>query len=373
MFRIVDSRRRFRRDLATQLHRVARSRRRCAGGRLGGAPGRRPLRRALQAVGRGQGRRPRRPGACRAGRPTCGWPRTASPTAIYEKLTGDKGVFSTRIAYVTAGGQPLHAARHRRRRRGRPGRAQQHASRSSRRPGRPTAESLAYVSFESGKAVVWAQDVATGERRAIANFRGSNSAPAWSPDGAHAGRHAVARRRLADLPDRTATAATCAASRKATPSTPSRCSRPTASRSTSSATAAAARRSTAWPRRRRQPRARDLQRQLQHQPRDQPRRAHAWPTSTATATSSGSRRSTLAAARCAPSATPSTTSPSFAPNGKLIIYATRAQGRDVLMTTTLDGTHPHAAAVVGRGCARADLGTFRPVNHGPTTLQGGSP
>ena len=30
-------------------------------------------------------------------------------------------------------------------------------------------------------------------------------------------------------------------------------------------------------------------------------------------------------------------SPSFAPNGRLIIYATRAQGRDVLMTTTLDG------------------------------------
>jgi TolB protein len=30
-------------------------------------------------------------------------------------------------------------------------------------------------------------------------------------------------------------------------------------------------------------------------------------------------------------------SPSFAPNGRLIIYATRAGGRDVLMTTTLDG------------------------------------
>jgi TolB protein len=30
-------------------------------------------------------------------------------------------------------------------------------------------------------------------------------------------------------------------------------------------------------------------------------------------------------------------SPSFAPNGKLIIYASRAQGRDVLMTSTLDG------------------------------------
>ena len=41
--------------------RVARPRRRRAGGRLGDAPGRRPLRRALQAVGRGQGRRARRP------------------------------------------------------------------------------------------------------------------------------------------------------------------------------------------------------------------------------------------------------------------------------------------------------------------------
>ena len=30
-------------------------------------------------------------------------------------------------------------------------------------------------------------------------------------------------------------------------------------------------------------------------------------------------------------------SPSFAPNGKLIIYASRAQGQDVLMTSTLDG------------------------------------
>ena len=30
-------------------------------------------------------------------------------------------------------------------------------------------------------------------------------------------------------------------------------------------------------------------------------------------------------------------SPSFAPNGRLIIYATRSGGRDVLMTTTLDG------------------------------------
>jgi TolB protein len=38
-------------------------------------------------------------------------------------------------------------------------------------------------------------------------------------------------------------------------------------------------------------------------------------------------------------------SPSFAPNGRLIIYATRAGGRDVLMTTTLDGKIKAALAV----------------------------
>ena len=42
---------------------------------------------------------------------------------------------------------------------------------------------LAYVSFESRKPVVYVHDVASGKRRLIANFRGSNSAPAWSPDG----------------------------------------------------------------------------------------------------------------------------------------------------------------------------------------------
>jgi TolB protein len=42
---------------------------------------------------------------------------------------------------------------------------------------------LAYVSFESRKPVIYSHDVATGQRRLLANFRGSNSAPAWSPDG----------------------------------------------------------------------------------------------------------------------------------------------------------------------------------------------
>ncbi len=102
--------------------------------------------------------------------------------AIYERLTGDKGVFSTRIAYVTraAGRYTLRIA-------DADGEGGQVAL-SSPDPiispaWSPDGRELAYVSFESQKAVVWVQEVASGQRRSIANFRGSNSAPAWSPDG----------------------------------------------------------------------------------------------------------------------------------------------------------------------------------------------
>ena len=101
---------------------------------------------------------------------------------IYEKLTGDRGVFSTRIAYITKQGsrfqlivadadgfgpqtvvssnEPLLSPRW-----------------------SPDGTRLAYVSFESRKPVVYVQSLETGQRHAVANFRGSNSSPAWSPDG----------------------------------------------------------------------------------------------------------------------------------------------------------------------------------------------
>ncbi len=102
--------------------------------------------------------------------------------SVYEKLTGDKGVFSTRIAYVTKAGNrfTLRIA-------DADGEGGQIALTSPEPIISPSwsadGRELAYVSFESQKAVVWAQDVASGKRRAVANFRGSNSAPAWSPDG----------------------------------------------------------------------------------------------------------------------------------------------------------------------------------------------
>ena len=47
----------------------------------------------------------------------------------------------------------------------------------------PDGQKLAYVSFETGKPVVYVQNLATGGRTVAANFHGNNSAPAWSPDG----------------------------------------------------------------------------------------------------------------------------------------------------------------------------------------------
>jgi TolB protein len=102
--------------------------------------------------------------------------------SVYEKLTGEKGVFSTRIAYVTKAGDrfTLRIA-------DADGEGAQVALASPEPIISPSWSSdgreLAYVSFESQKAVVWVQEVASGKRRAVANFRGSNSAPAWSPDG----------------------------------------------------------------------------------------------------------------------------------------------------------------------------------------------
>ncbi len=101
---------------------------------------------------------------------------------VYEKLTGEKGVFSTRIAYVTKSGARfnLWVADS-------DGENAQSALASPEpiiSPSwSPNGGQLAYVSFESRKPVVYIHDVSTGKRRVIANFRGSNSAPSWAPDG----------------------------------------------------------------------------------------------------------------------------------------------------------------------------------------------
>ncbi len=101
---------------------------------------------------------------------------------VYEKLTGDKGIFSTRITYITSS-----ANRHMLWVSDSDGENAQSALTSPEpiisSSWSPNGNELAYVSFETRKPVVYIHNVATGKRRVLANFKGSNSAPAWSPDG----------------------------------------------------------------------------------------------------------------------------------------------------------------------------------------------
>ena len=106
---------------------------------------------------------------------------------IYERLTGSPGVFSTRIAYVTS----EHGY----------GSGQRVSLRVSDADGynpqtivsskdpimspawSPDGRRLAYVSFENRKTSIFVQELASGSRERIASYKGINGAPAWSPDG----------------------------------------------------------------------------------------------------------------------------------------------------------------------------------------------
>lgn len=101
---------------------------------------------------------------------------------IYEKLTGIRGVFATRIAYVTKSGKEfrLEIADS-------DGEGTQVALRSNEpiiSPAwSPDGTKVAYVSFENKKPVVYIQDLVSRKRTVASNFKGSNSAPSWAPDG----------------------------------------------------------------------------------------------------------------------------------------------------------------------------------------------
>ena len=112
------------------------------------------------------------------------WRATAHQIAdiIYERLTGTRGAFSSRIAYVQKQGKryELKVAD-----------ADGQNPRTVVRSGEsvisprfsPDGSRLVYVSFEDRKPVVYVQSLKDGSRRKVAAFKGSNSAPAWAPDG----------------------------------------------------------------------------------------------------------------------------------------------------------------------------------------------
>ncbi len=106
---------------------------------------------------------------------------------IYEKITGRRGAFSTKVAYVTSVGT----------RDGKEKVVLQVADADGYNPQTivtsteplmspswsPDGRELAYVSFEGRKASIFVQGVYTGKRQKIASYRGINGAPSWSPDG----------------------------------------------------------------------------------------------------------------------------------------------------------------------------------------------
>jgi TolB protein len=107
---------------------------------------------------------------------------------VYETLTGDKGIFSTRIAYILVN----HANNQRKF-------SLEVADFDGHKPQTlllssepimspawsPDGKQIAYVSFEKKRSQIYTVNVATGKRRLITSFTGINGAPAWAPDGKH--------------------------------------------------------------------------------------------------------------------------------------------------------------------------------------------
>jgi TolB protein len=106
---------------------------------------------------------------------------------IYEQLLGQKGAFATRIAYVTVRKLADGRKQYRLEIADADGYNPQVLLESPQpilSPAwSPDGGRIAYVSFEGHNSAVYVQDIATGRREAVAAGEGLNSAPAWSPDG----------------------------------------------------------------------------------------------------------------------------------------------------------------------------------------------
>lgn len=105
---------------------------------------------------------------------------------VYERLTGVRGVFSTRIAYVLVqrGGAQNRYILELSDQDGYNPRPLLNSPEPIMSPAwSPNGRQIAYVSFENRRAGIYLQDVSTGARRLLSNYPGINGAPAWSPDG----------------------------------------------------------------------------------------------------------------------------------------------------------------------------------------------
>jgi len=104
---------------------------------------------------------------------------------IFEKLTGIRGSFTTKIAYVTASGSKDNKQY-----------SLQIADSDGHSPftvlkspeplmspaWSPDGNRMAYVSFEGRRSSIYVQEVATGQRKKVSSHKGINGSPAWSPN-----------------------------------------------------------------------------------------------------------------------------------------------------------------------------------------------
>lgn len=102
---------------------------------------------------------------------------------IFEKITGKKGAFSGRIAYVTSNRQGQYNLQVADTDAYNPQTITTSAEPLMSPSWSPDKSKIAYVSFENKTAAIFVQDLATGKRAKVAEFPGINGAPAWSPDG----------------------------------------------------------------------------------------------------------------------------------------------------------------------------------------------
>ncbi|MBN7798573.1 Tol-Pal system beta propeller repeat protein TolB [Parahaliea mediterranea] len=106
---------------------------------------------------------------------------------VYEKLTGIPGAFATRLLYVSVTRNPGGKDYYRLTLADSDG-ARPIVLLESREPvlaptWSPDGKEIAYVSFETSRPAIFRQNLATGQREQLTNFKGLNSSPAWSPDG----------------------------------------------------------------------------------------------------------------------------------------------------------------------------------------------
>lgn len=107
--------------------------------------------------------------------------------AVYEHLTGTRGAFATRLLYVAVERNPQGRDYYRLTLSDADG-ARPIVLLESREPimapsWSPDGREIAYVSFETDRPAIFRQELKSGAREQLTNFRGLNSSPAWSPDG----------------------------------------------------------------------------------------------------------------------------------------------------------------------------------------------